>query len=69
MRSRRHPPRPPQIIFPNVSPDDERKLLDEEWAAAFHHGVAQLLLELPWASKDIQTLVVLLTTRVQAPDE
>ena len=52
-----------------MCPNDEQKLLDEERAEAFHHGVAQLLFAMPWARNNIQTAVAFLTTRVQAPDQ
>ena len=62
-------PTPASDHFLNVCPNDEQKLLDEERAEAFHHGVAQLLFAMPWARNNIQTAVAFLTTRVQAPDQ
>jgi hypothetical protein len=53
----------------DVRPDEERKILNEEQARAFHHSVAQLLFASSRARKDIQTAVSFLTTRVREPDE
>ena len=53
----------------NVPPDDERKILDKERAAAFHHAVAQLLFTALQARKDTQTAVAFLMARVQAPND
>jgi hypothetical protein len=53
----------------NVRPDEERVLLEEERARAFHHAVAQLLFTSSSARKDIQLAVSFLTTRVKQPDE
>ena len=52
-----------------VRPDDERKLLEEERAIAFHHSVAHLLFIAIRCRHDIQTAVAFLTTRVKTPDE
>jgi hypothetical protein len=53
----------------DVRPEDERKVLGEEQARAFHHSVAQLLFTTTRARKDIQHTVAFLTTRVKSPDE
>jgi hypothetical protein len=53
----------------DVCPDEERTLLNEEQARAFHHAVAQLLFASARSRKDIQTAVLFLTTRVKQPDE
>jgi hypothetical protein len=53
----------------DVRPEDERKVLGEEQARAFHHSVAQLLFATTRARKDIQHIVAFLTTRVKSPDE
>ncbi len=47
----------------------EAKPLDEEWALAFHHMVAQLLIMATRVRQDIQTAVAFLTTRVKSPDK
>ena len=46
-------PTPAPDHFFDVRSGDECKILDEERAAAFHHGVAQLIFGVPWARKDI----------------
>jgi hypothetical protein len=53
----------------DVIPEDERKVLGEEQARAFHHPVAQLLFATTRARKDTQHTVAFLTTRVKSPDE
>jgi hypothetical protein len=53
----------------DVRADEDRVLLEEERAIAFHHTVAQLLFACPCARKDIQPTVAFLTTRVRSPDE
>jgi hypothetical protein len=53
----------------NVRPDEERVLLEEERARAFHHAVAQLLFASSRTRKNIQLAVSFLTTRVKQPDE
>jgi hypothetical protein len=53
----------------DVRPDEERVLLEEERARAFHHAVAQLIFVSSRACKDIQLAVSFLTTRVKQPDE
>jgi hypothetical protein len=53
----------------DVRPEDERKVLGQEQARAFHHSVAQLLFATTRAIKDIQHTVAFLTTRVKSPDE
>jgi hypothetical protein len=53
----------------DIRPDEERTLLNEEQARAFHHAVAQLLFASARSRKDIQTAVSFLTTRVKQPDE
>jgi hypothetical protein len=58
----------PEHLF-DVRPDEERVMLDEERARAFHHAVAQLLFASSRARKDIQLAVSFLTTRVKEPDE
>jgi hypothetical protein len=52
-----------------VRPDEERTLLNEEQARAFHHAVAQLIFASARSCKDIQTAVSFLTTRFKQPDE
>ena len=52
-----------------VRPDDERKLLPEEQAQAFHRSTAQLLFLSQRARPDMQTLVSFLTKRVRSPDK
>jgi hypothetical protein len=53
----------------DVRPDDERKVLNEEQARAFHHPVAQLLFATTRVRKDIQHTVAFITMRVKSPDE
>jgi hypothetical protein len=53
----------------NVRPDNERKVLGEEQARAFHHAVSHLIFATTRAMKDIQHTVAFLTTRVKSPDE
>jgi hypothetical protein len=53
----------------DARPEDERKVLGEEQARAFHHSVAQLLFATTRTRKDIQHTVAFLTTRVKSPDE
>ena len=48
--------------------EDERKL-NKEQADMFHHTLYQLLFAANMARRDIQTVVLFLTARVQAPDE
>jgi hypothetical protein len=45
----------------DIRPDEERTLLNEEQARAFHHAVAQLLFASARSRKDIQTDVSFLT--------
>ena len=52
-----------------VREDSERELLDETREHAFHHAVAQLLFTRIGCSKDSQTTIDFLTTRVRKPDE
>ena len=52
-----------------VRPDNERKVLPEEQAQAFHRTTAQLLFLSQRARPDLATLVSFLTKRVQSPDE
>jgi hypothetical protein len=52
-----------------VRTDEERTILDETMARAFHHLVAQLLFASSRSRKDIQTTVAFLTTRVRSHDE
>ena len=52
-----------------VRPDNERDVLPEEQAQAFHHTVAQLLFMSTRARRDIQTAVSFLTSRVKSPDQ
>ena len=52
-----------------VRPDDERILLPEEQAQAFHRTTAQLLFLSQRARPDMQTLVSFLTKRARSPDE
>ena len=52
-----------------VRPDDERKLLPEEQAQAFHRTAAQLLFLSQRARPDMQTLVSFLIKHVRSPDE
>ena len=42
-----------------------RKIIEEEWATALHHAVAQLMLAAPQDSKEIQTSITLLSKRVR----
>jgi hypothetical protein len=58
----------PENLF-DVWPDEERVLLEEERARAFHHAVAQLLFTSSRAHKDIQLAVSFRTTRVKHPYE
>ena len=51
-----------------VHPNNERKLLYEERATAFHHEVAQLMFAVPWSRKDIQTAVTFLTMKMRSPE-
>ena len=53
----------------DVRPDEERKLLDEERAQAFHHAMAQLLFATIRYHCDVQIMVVFLCTQVKSPDE
>jgi hypothetical protein len=53
----------------DVRPDNERKILGEEQARAFHHSAAQLLFATTRARKYIQRTVAFLTMRVKSPDE
>jgi hypothetical protein len=53
----------------DVRPDEERILLNEEQARAFHRAVSQLIFSSARSRKDIQTAVSFLTTRVKQPDE
>ena len=55
--------------FFTVRPDDERKLLPEEQAQAFHRTTAQLPFLSQRARPDMQTLMSFLTKRVRSPDE
>ena len=52
-----------------VRPDDERILLPEEQAQAFHRTTAQLLFLSQQEPPDMQTLVSFLTKRARSPDE
>ena len=52
-----------------VCPDDERKLLPEEQAQAFHRTTAQLLFLSQRARPDMQTLASFCTKRVRSPDK
>mmetsp|Transcript_26671 Transcript_26671/g.56142 ORF Transcript_26671/g.56142 Transcript_26671/m.56142 type:complete len:625 (+) Transcript_26671:3224-5098(+) len=52
-----------------VRAEEERVLLDEERARAFHHAVAQMMFATVRCRRDIQTAVAFLMTRVQQPDE
>ena len=49
--------------------EDERKVIEEDRARAFHHAVAQLLFVTMRCRRDIQTAVAFLSTRVKEPDE
>jgi hypothetical protein len=53
----------------DVRPNEERTVLGEEQARAFHHAVAQLLFATARVRKDIQRTVAFLTTRVASPGE
>jgi hypothetical protein len=53
----------------DVRPNNERKVLGEEQARAFHHSVAQFLFATTSSRKDIQHMVAFLTTRVKSPEE
>ena len=53
----------------NVRDDNERELLYETRAQAFHHTVAQLLFNGIRCTKEAQTTISFLTTRVKNPDE
>jgi hypothetical protein len=50
-------------------PNEERTVLGEEQARAFHHDVALLLFATARARKDIQHTVAFLTTRVKSRDK
>ena len=52
-----------------VGEDDNRKLLYEDRATAFHHLVMQLLFATTRVRKFIQKYVALLITRARSPDE
>ena len=52
-----------------VRSGEERVLLDELRARAFHHSVAQLLFTSTRCRKDIQMEVALIKTWVKGPDE
>jgi hypothetical protein len=52
-----------------VTPDEDKKFLDETWAQAFQHDVAQLLCVSSRTHNDIHTTIAFLTTRARAPDE
>ncbi len=53
----------------DVRDKNEARKLEEEWALAFHHMVAQLLFMSAGARRDIQTVVAFLTTRVKRPNK
>jgi hypothetical protein len=53
----------------DVRPGEERIMLNEEQARAFHHAVAQLLFASSRSRNDIQTAVSLLTIKVKQPDK
>ena len=53
----------------NVREDSEREILDETWAQAFHHAVAQLIFTGIRCRKDAQTAIAFLTIRVRKLDE
>ena len=38
-----------------VCDEEDRKVIEEERARAFHHAVAQLLFVTPWCHRDIET--------------
>ena len=52
-----------------VRRDTDRKLLEDDRATAFHISVSQLVFTNPCVSKDIQTSVEFLTTRVLRTDK
>ena len=52
----------------NARDNNERKLLDETEAQAFHHIVAQLIFTSIRFSKDKQTAIDFLISRVSKPD-
>jgi hypothetical protein len=52
-----------------AKPINERKLLAEPRALAFHQSVAQLLFDSTISRKDIQTTIAFLTTQLREPDE
>ena len=52
-----------------VHPDNEARLLPEEYDVLFNHFVARLPFMSLRTRRDIQTAVGFLTTRVRAPDE
>ena len=53
----------------NVRDKNERELLDERRAQAFHHAVAQLLFTGIRCRKDTQKAISFLMTRVRKPDK
>jgi hypothetical protein len=53
----------------NVRSDEERTMLNEEQAQAFHHDAAQLIFASSQSQKGIQMTVSFLMTRVKHPDE
>ena len=63
------PEKPATSNLFNVREDSEREILDDTWAQAFHHTVAQLLFTGIQFRKDKQTAISSLTTRVRKPDE
>ena len=52
-----------------VRPEDERKLLDKNWATELQHTVAQLLFFASRYRKDTKTAIGFLCTQVRIPDE
>jgi hypothetical protein len=52
-----------------IHKESEARYLPEEQAIKFHHSVAQLVFLQKRASRDIQTVVSFLATRVKRPDE
>ena len=52
-----------------VFPNEERNMLDEEWATALHHSMAQLLFMTPRARNYTHTDVDLLMKRVRELDK
>ena len=52
-----------------VRPDDERILLPEEQAQAFHRSTTHILFLSQQACPDLQTLVSFKKKRVRSPDE